>query len=461
MFKRQLISAAVLAALLQTPVMAQEDSSVTAEMRAQLTELQARIQELEQRLAEQEQAEQERAEQLAQAQNEQETDSVESSRSTERTAQTNEATEKRFEALEADVAEAQNTPIEVGGAVRFQYVYEDYNDGNKDRGGDLDFDIFRLNFRGEIGDVILSAEYRWFQYMDVVQHAYFGYDFTDEWQGQVGIVGVPFGIRPYNSHSYFFNAPFYAGLEDEYDAGTRFLYRTDTWDFDIGFYKSDEQGGVDSGASSRADKYSYDPVGIRLPGEDIFGNPELAIGENNSWALRGARKFQLGEERDLELGLSVQWGDLHDGAASVGDRQAWAAHAVYNHERWEFMAQVADYEYDVDIENDGIIVGAYAYFDTIPSAATFYTGNVAYTLPVQFGPVTDLTFYNNYSLMTDKEGYTDDTFMNVTGMAVTAGGVYTYFDLVVAENQPFVGGSMAEEGGDTNTRFNINFGYYF
>lgn len=83
-----------------------------------------------------------------------------------------------------------------------------------------------------------------------------------------------------------------------------------------------------------------------------------------------------------------------------------------------------------------------------------------YSLPVAWGPVSNLTFYNDYSLVTDKPGGQKDTFMNVTGVAVTAGGLYTYFDFVVAENQPFIGGSMVGDGG-TNKRFNINFGYYF
>jgi hypothetical protein len=51
--------------------------------------------------------------------------------------------------------------------------------------------------------------------------------------------------------------------------------------------------------------------------------------------------------------------------------------------------------------------------------------------------------------------------MNVTGVAVTSGGLYTYIDYVMARNQPFVGGSMGSNGSGTKHRFNINFGYYF
>ena len=56
--------------------------------------------------------------------------------------------------------------IDVGGAVRFQYNYKDWDEGNKDKGGDIGFDTFRLNLDGEIGEMILSAEYRWYPQSD-------------------------------------------------------------------------------------------------------------------------------------------------------------------------------------------------------------------------------------------------------------------------------------------------------
>jgi hypothetical protein len=50
--------------------------------------------------------------------------------------------------------------------------------------------------------------------------------------------------------------------------------------------------------------------------------------------------------------------------------------------------------------------------------------------------------------------------MNITGLSLEAGGLFTYFDFVTARNQPFIGGSMASDGG-LEHRFNINVGYYF
>ncbi|GGD69315.1 porin [Lacimicrobium alkaliphilum] len=416
----------------------------------QMVTLQARVKELEARLAEHDNDTATESNSATKA----DSDEIESVRMPR-------APDPRLAQLERDVKAAKNAPIRVGGAVRFQYVYQDYAQGNKDRGGDVDFDLIRLDFNGEIGDVILAAQYRWFQYMEAVQKAYVGYNLSKFWQAQVGIINVPFGNLPYNSHNYFFSSNFYAGLEDNPETGANLRYRSEKWEWDLGFYKNGEQGGVDGFVSNRDDRYAYDPVGIRIAGEGIFDAPSEPMAQNNSWALRGARKFTLSVDSNLELGLSVQHGDLHNGSNSVGERSVLGGHLRYNKGPWELMAMASRYDYDLAQENEGVVMGAYAYFDTMPARATLYTLNLAYDLPVSWGPVTNLRFYDNYSLMSAKSGLSDDTFMNVLGMAVSAGGLYTYFDLVTAQNHPFVGGSMGVDGGDTNTRFNINFGYYF
>lgn len=373
------------------------------------------------------------------------------------------AEQQRIDDVEERVVQAKeesSSGIQIGGAVRFQYVLTDYDDGQKNRGGDMQFDLFRLNFDGEMNGAILSAEYRWFEYMDALRHAYFGYNFTDEWQGQIGIVIQPWGVMPYNSHSYFFSSNFYLGFEDNPGSGIKFTRRSSDWDLDFAFILNDDLGGSTGDVRSRADSYNYNITGIRLPNEDIYADPEFTASENNLLITRIARKWALGDDQ-LELGVSAQYGDIDDGLGSVGDKKALGVHGVFNTGRWEFHGQWTHYDYDLDFENDGIIVGAYAYYDTIPTRANIYTANVAYHYPWEWGPIQSLEFYNNTSLVGHKRGYDEDTWMNVLGMAVAAGGIYTYFDLVSAKNQPFINGSVAGESNSWNTRFNINFGYYF
>lgn len=464
--KKTMLAVGIMGALMSSPTLAmQEGDSATAaqleKLLQQMEQLQSRVAELEEQLAEEREHDVEKEVVIVKESDDVETETQPEAVAPRQRITNNSALAARVERLEEDVEAAQNAPISIGGAVRAQYVWEDYNAANKDRGGDFDFDLLRIDYSGSIGDVILSAQYRWFQYMESVQHAWVGYNFDENWQGQLGITKVPFGVTPYNSNSYFFSSNFYVGLEDDHDAGVKLRYRDPEWDFDIAFFKNDEQGGVDGFVSNRDDRYAYDPLGVRLAGEGIYDTPTLEVGESNSFAARVARKYAFADDRSFEWGLSGQFGQMNDGVDDVGDRSAWAAHGVYSVDRWTFMGQVSQYEYDMDMANDGIVVGAYAFYDTIPSKATLYTANIAYSLPVKIGPITNLTFYNDYSLMTNKRGGGEDTVMNVLGMAVSAGGLYTYFDLVTAKNQPFVGGSMAGNATDTNTRFNINIGYYF
>lgn len=136
-----------------------------------------------------------------------------------------------------EVVEKKSNAVKFGGAVRVNYSYEDFDDDNADRGGDFDFDLFRIDVSGNYEDLIYSAQYRWFEYMNVIQHAWIGYNFTEEQQGKIGVTQVPFGILTYASNNYFFSSNFYLGLEDDYDMGLNYTYKGDTNRFDLAFYK--------------------------------------------------------------------------------------------------------------------------------------------------------------------------------------------------------------------------------
>lgn len=350
--------------------------------------------------------------------------------------------------------------INFGGAMRFQYSYESYNDENTDRIGDTDFDIFRLNMRGTYKGIDLSAEWRWFQYMSAIKYAWIGHHFSDDSQIQLGITRIPFGNQPYNSHNYFFSSNYYVGLEDTYHAGVQYVYSGDPWNVQLAFFKNDALGGVDGYVSSRADSYSYNVVGVRGPDEGTFDDPENPAGSTDTAAARVAYTFKPGKDLKLELGGSGLHGNLQGPTDSLGDYSAWALHMNADYKRWNFQAQALRYDYNVDNGATRLAVGAYAFYDTIAASANGYSFNARYGLPVNWGPVTRLDFYNDYSRIYHKSGGLPPTYMNVLGIGTSAGYLYTYIDYVTARNQPFVGGSMAGDG-KTEHRFNINFGFYF
>ncbi|MEI8667548.1 porin [Pseudoalteromonas sp. B131b] len=351
--------------------------------------------------------------------------------------------------------------IKFGGAIRANYSVASYDEDNKDRDGDFDFDIFRLNVSGKINDISVNGEIRFFDYMTVIKYAYLGYEFTNDWEAQAGITQVPFGNGPYNSHNYFFSSNYYIGLEDDFDLGVVVKRKLkDNWKLDLGFFKNDELGGVDGSASDKSHRYSYDIVGSRSASEGTYAEPANELGEYNTFAGRATYQIKHSKNITTDIGISLLSGGLHDGVDRAGSYGAWAVHLDSQINNWNIQLQHGEYDYDLDDQSDRISVAAYAYYDTISSEATMSSLNVAYNYSVEWGPVNALQFYNDYSTIYDKSDDSANTWMNITGVSVSAGAFFTYFDYVQARNQPFIGGTMIGDG-DTERRFNINLGYYF
>lgn len=349
--------------------------------------------------------------------------------------------------------------IDVGGAVRLQYSYEDYDEDNRARGGDLDLDTVLINFDGSIDDVILSAQLRYYQYMQVIHHAWVGYEFTEDLRGELGFTQVPFGNLPYNSHGFFFSSNYYLGLEDDYDGGLRFTWEEAPWDLRLAFYKNDEQGGVDGFVEEREDRYSYDVVAA-----DLTEDGELSgeIAEGNTLVGRAAYTFGADTDIRTTVGLSALRGQLFDRDDSAGDYQALAAHLEGDYGRWNLQLQATEYGYELDSGNDDtLVVGAYSFFDRIPGEATTLTANLAYRQPVDLGPISAFTYYTDNSWVIDKPRDLEETVMNVLGVLMEAGPVFAYLDLISAKNQPFIGGSIAGDEDERKERINLNVGYYF
>ena len=143
------------------------------------------------------------------------------------------------------------------------------------------------------------------------------------------------------------------------------------------------------------------------------------------------------------------------------------------------MLQLSRYEINPKtspgFDNAIIGTGAYGFEYTLPAEAWTYLANLAYTQKVSLGPITALTYYNDFTYVDKDDNRFEETIQNVVGMSVSAGALFTYIDLVFGKNQPFTnpyitnggfGGAQLTDLGSNfantwTTRFNINFGYYF
>lgn len=353
-------------------------------------------------------------------------------------------------------AQAGTDGIRLGGALRLNYAWRDFDDENKDRLGDFELELFRINAAGEIGGVLLDAEWRRYNDFQAIHHAWVGYRFNPGLHLELGITQVPFGILPYASHSFWFGGTYYLGYEDDYDTGLKLVHRpSEDWTFHYAFFKNPEYA-----LDGRADRYSF----------DLVTGGEQQNSETNQINLRAERHLRLGADRRLDLGLSLQGGQIYNRATRRdGERWAAAAHLDGHFGPWNLQLQALRYDYDPanppGLSRDFVQKGAFGFPFLMAARADVYTANLAHAWQLRWGPITGITCYNDFTFIDPRVARSAESVQNVTGCSVSAGGVFAYFDWIAGRNMWFAGGDgIGRDGasaGQWQSRLNLNLGYYF
>ena len=350
--------------------------------------------------------------------------------------------EERLQALEK---------VKFSGSFRMNYVLKDNDDGQQDRAGDAEFNLFHLGVDTESDGIRFSGQYRWYNYTDTVHHMYLGFDDESGSEVQLGLMKVPFGILPYESNNWWFGIPYYLGFNDDYDMGIKYLSQQGNWDIQAAYYISSEFG------ATNTNRYSVDVISS--------DDASSANQESNQANLRVAYTLPAGE-----VGLSLQGGQLYNSAEEDnGSRWAAALHHLGSYGNFHTQLELIRYEFSPENpqgSNDDVIrVGALADSYEIAAKGSIYVLNLAYDVAVNNSRISNLRFYNDYShLEKDADGFTESQ-LNVTGVGISAGAVYTSIDFVMGRNILYISGARdAYAQGtddDWSTRFNINLGYYF
>lgn len=349
--------------------------------------------------------------------------------------------------------------VVLGGAVWLNYAMRFWNQSQRARGGDFDFDLFRLSVDGSIGDILVSAQYRFYSFMHTVHHGWLGYDFSDDWQLRVGVTQVPFGILPYASHSYWFGIPYYLGFEDDYDVGARLIWDREPWNVQVAFFKNAEWG-----VGSNLDRYSFDVV---APADD--GRRDS---ETNQINLRVTYELDHGDLGETKLGVSGQWGQL-DNAGPGGGGQHWAAAGHLNgfYGPWNLQLQGIRYEFDAGgppDTGDGLVtVGGFGASRSVADDGLSLVANLSRTFRIDAGPLKKIIAYEDFSTLWKAENEHATSWLSTTGATVVLGPVWTYIDLIVGRNAMFLndapGMSGLGPGGtdDPEVRLNASFEFFF
>ncbi len=349
--------------------------------------------------------------------------------------------------------------VDIGGALRFNYNLSSWKEGQKDRGGDFGYDMFRVNFKSSYQGIYLDAEYRLYSEDfggGFLKQGWVGYKFNPANEIQVGLNQVPFGIQQYNSHNWFFNLTYYFGLEDDHDMGVKYLHIDNNFEYALAFYKNSEELRFGGTTESSPNRYSYDVVGRNKEVNQV--NAKLV--------------YKFGDSIKNRVGISTQYGGLYNlDTKKAGSHSGIALHYEMDFSNWNFKYQAMIIDHDpknLPGETDDYLqMGAYGFPYQVASDFNIYTVAVSKSIPVKIGPVSNLQFYNDFGFMDKKVESFENSFMNVTGVLVSAGNLYTYIDYAAGYNHSWLGGNFVDDFSTGNpdakweARFNINIGYYF
>jgi len=389
--------------------------------------------------------------------------------------------------LVTNAQEEKEDYVKFGGALRFNILNTSWSDSKTQP--DATIDTWRLNVSARTKGVDLNFEYRFYPTFNThfMKEGWLGYELNEDLYVKLGVTQVPFGIGKYASHSWWFQGAYYVGLEDDYDMGIKFdISSIENLDLTLAYFRQAEPEGPANGS------VSWGNVGTGRYAYDIVPTTGSSNRELNQFNLRAI--YHLSD--NVEVGLSGQVGQTYNSVMDdAKTATAFAAHTVMDLGQFNFKAEFIQYNYAAmdDSGNDLDVVSMAAYGSSydVASKAQMYMAGLAYTIPVELGPISSIQAYVDYTYTHKlKDGFVDMQHL-IPGFLITAGNIYTYVDFAMGKNQPWLtsdfgtglgagqlyssdasskyysadaavqGTPVAMEDLDWETRFNINIGYYF
>lgn len=388
-----------------------------------------------------------------------------------------------FMSASAAVAQVAESPLKFDGAVRIRAEHLDWN---PDRKGTLEFDTIRLGYTYDDGRFISSGRQRYYHYSSrqtgadegasilMNEYLWAGMRFQDKSEIRVGQDLVPFGLVRYASHNFFESMAYYAGFEDTFALGVKYLRKDGGLSTMLGFFPSD--GGHMLGAADNMSVLDgYDSLRFSNHLMKTYGREE-----RNTFVGRLAYEFDLGGGKS-EFGVSAMTGQLAATASelSSGRRNAQAIH--YSGEFGNFGVKLQTIRYrnsfsgngSVDgnwwsaCDNDCVIIGSYGFTNRMAAKGNIDVVSLSYKIPGSIGPFSNFRVYNDWSQLRKSASGYSRSIQNVTGIEFGSGGWWIMLDYAYGKNQPYLSpvfGDALAAGGSSNTsgkRFNASIGYYF
>lgn len=374
--------------------------------------------------------------------------------------------------IQASDSEPQKKYLKIGGAVRFNIASENYELTNKSLNTYIKLDTWFLSADAKYDDFDLSFQYRFYPGSKVhfIHHAYIGYALSSDWYAKLGVFQKPFGIAQSASHSWWFQIPYYMGLEDTYNTGIGVEYRNDKLLFDFAYFRQAAPKGflnsTDKDNSVGNSRFSYAIV----PTTGLIGEHESQASIRELDQFNARIRYQMNEV--VEIGLSGQLGSIYN--EKLDKRNwgvTWALHSVFNYHRWNMKTEIIGYNYNARNDDgkflDAVQMAAYGSPYYIAAKGFIYVAGISYTIPINRKFIDSIEAYLDYSTVDKKKKGYSSTHHLIPGLLITSGPVYTHIDIAIGKNHPWLTSNFGEGlvQGDNNarwnSRFNVNIGYYF
>jgi hypothetical protein len=378
----------------------------------------------------------------------------------------------------ARAADTPASPLAIGGAVRFNYVYKSWQPEHPH--GFVGLDTIRLDLNYDDGQVIGSAQYRYNRFPagqggytnHFLHHGWAGVRFADKSELHAGLDKLPFGLLPFASNNFFESIAYYLGFEDTYSLGLNYAWRSGPLEWRLAYFPRD--GGAYGGGGNTAkasNRYSFNIV----PDDDKQGYA-TGQGDHERDTLVARAAWQVPGPAKAELGWSLLSGAIRSGEGARSRRRAAAFHAKGSHAAWTLMAEALYYNnatrhlpgqtFGTLDPNSFVMLGAFGYPYPVAAKGIVYVANVSYDIAGSVGPFTGFKVYNDYSVLKKSGGFRD-SLQNVTGLSFSSGKWFFYADFMLAKHQPYMSpdfgglaaGSPLHDG--FSRRVNLQAGYYF
>lgn len=371
-------------------------------------------------------------------------------------------------AFPAEIQE-QKDSLKLGGAIRFNTFIKNFEESEKSLDAAAVFDAFILSADAHRSGFDLSFQYRFYPESKThfFRHAFIGYEIDNHWYAKLGVIQKPFGIGDYASHNWFFQLPYYLGLEDRDAMGIHLRNKRDRWTFDLAYFRQASPAGPVKGDDS--------PVGNGRYSYAIVNTTGISKQETVSADIRELDQFNARirhqTTKQVELGLSAQYGRIYNAVQDKSDWGTnWAIHLVYDHMGWNFKGEVVGYNYNSRSDDgsklDAVQMAAYGSAYDVAAKGTIYVAGLSHKIVLGRKFINSITPYVDYSYLDKRIKSYHATHHLVPGVMILSGPIYTYMEYAMGKNQPWFSSSftgLAEGHSDArwNGRFNINIGYYF